>query len=248
MVDRERITHKCQLFDSSVITTKVNKPQLTKEDLQYTEERSIQLSSVPEHHDKPRVLLGYEYLWEVVKGGKLRLPSGLHLINTKFGYMVSGKKKPSSAEEENANVLQTEASKGEQDIWDNYWKTESSGTNEYIGTEKNEKIMTDEEVMKEFKETTVKRPDGHHVRLPWKKPRDHLPDNKRMAVARLKALLRQYEDRREFLQEFERIFKEQLQQGVIEEVTEDMERKGNNRIIHYHGYQAVVTPEKKTTP
>ncbi|KHJ94817.1 Tas retrotransposon peptidase A16 [Oesophagostomum dentatum] len=166
MVDREGITHKCQLFDSSVITIKVNKPQLTAEDLQHIEENSIQLSSLPEDCDKPRVLLGCDHLWEMVEGGKHRLPSGLRLINTKFGYMVSGKKKPSSTEEENANVLQMEASKEEQDIWDNYWKIESSGTNEYTGTEKNEETMTDEKVMKKSKETIVKRPDGYYVRLP----------------------------------------------------------------------------------
>ncbi|KHJ93420.1 hypothetical protein OESDEN_06675 [Oesophagostomum dentatum] len=160
MIDREGITHKCQLFDSPVIACKVNKPQLTAEDLQYIKENSIQLSTLPDDYNKPRILLGCDHLWEMVEGGKHRLPSGLHLINTKFGYMVSGKKKPSSAEEENPAVLQTETSQEKQDIWDNYWKMESSGTNEYTGTEKDEKNMTDEKVMKKFKETIVKKPDG----------------------------------------------------------------------------------------
>ncbi|KIH44063.1 hypothetical protein ANCDUO_25923 [Ancylostoma duodenale] len=130
------------------------------------------------------------------------------------------------------------------ETWDRYWNMESSSIEEYTGTEKAEKQMLDEKIMKRFKETILKRPDGYYVRLPWKEPHTHLPDNKRMAVARPKSLLRQYENRKEFLEEFDRIFQEQLQQGMIEEVTEELDRKiFKDKVVHCLAYQAVVTPE-----
>ncbi|VDM85987.1 unnamed protein product [Strongylus vulgaris] len=126
---------------------------------------------------------------------------------------------------------------------------ESSGTEEYTGTEKEEKKMLDDRILKKFKETTVKRPDGYYVRLPWKEAHEHLPDNKSIAVARLKALLKQYEDRKDFLQELQQIFKEQLEKGIIEEVTKEMDRyKSKSNVIHYLAYQVVMTPGKRTTP
>ncbi|EYC37587.1 hypothetical protein Y032_0777g2270 [Ancylostoma ceylanicum] len=129
----------------------------------------------------------------------------MHLIFTKFGHTISERKnKPVS--KDYSHVLQTETRQEEMETWDRYWKMESSCTEEYTGTEKAEKQMLDEKIMKRSKKTILKRPDEYYVRLPWKEPHTHLPDYKRMAVAVPKSLLRQYENQPEFLQEFNRIF------------------------------------------
>ncbi|CAJ0608218.1 unnamed protein product [Cylicocyclus nassatus] len=146
-----------------------------------------------------------------------------------------------------STTLQTSCEDNELDIYDNYWKMESTGIEEYTGTEKEAKKIQEDQILKKFKETIVRKPDGYYVRLPWKEPHEYLPDNRSIALARLKSLLRQYEDRKEFLQEFDNIFKDQFQKGIIE-VVEDKAGKPRpkGQIIHYLAHQAVKTINIKT--
>ncbi|EPB72220.1 integrase core domain protein [Ancylostoma ceylanicum] len=246
LIDKQGQVHKCELFDSPVITSKVNAPILSPKDLQYIKESELNLSSNPGSQEQPQILLGCDYLWEIMEGKKHKLPSGLHLISTKFGYMVSGKKLEAS-ETKPKKVLRTEIEHDNIKALEKYWTLESSGINEYTGTEKREKQLLDEQVIKKFKETTVKRPDGYYVRLPWKNDQANLPDNKGMAVARLRSLFRQYRNRQEELQEVDTIFKKQLEQGILEKVPEKPLQNEHKR-IHYLSYQVITNPEKKTTP
>ncbi|KAL6735486.1 hypothetical protein Aduo_005924 [Ancylostoma duodenale] len=231
------------MFDNKVITSKTVTPQLTNEDWKYVTRRGIHLTPYTEIQEAPRIHVGCDHLWELVDGKKCKLPSGLHIIATKFGNMISGKKATSPDYQETQVALNQE----ETDIWDRYWSIDSSGTHEYTGPEKTEKQHLDEEVMKTFKETIVRKPEGYYVRLPWKTKHETLPENKSMALARLRSLLRQHKDRLDDLKEIDRIFKEQLQQGIIELVPGNMQRSRKNK-VHYLAYQVVNTPEKKTTP
>ncbi|CAJ0591060.1 unnamed protein product [Cylicocyclus nassatus] len=141
-----------------------------------------------------------------------------------------------------STTLQTSCEDNELDIYDNYWKMESTGIEEYTGTEKEAKKIQEDQILKKFKETIVRKPDGYYVRLPWKEPHEYLPDNRSIALARLKSLLRQYEDRKEFLQEFDNIFKDQLQKGIIEVVEEEAGKpRPKGKIIHYLAHQAVIS-------
>nr|CDJ83929.1 reverse transcriptase [Haemonchus contortus] len=123
----------------------------------------------------------------------------MHVIDTKFGHMVSGRQ--TTKPEGDCNVQQLHE---EVDTWDNYWRMESSGIDEYTGPEKVEKQINEEKVMKRFKETIVKKDDGYYVRLPWKDQHPRLPDNKSIAMARLKSLLKQYNQQPQLLQEFQK--------------------------------------------
>ncbi|KIH61600.1 Pao retrotransposon peptidase [Ancylostoma duodenale] len=236
-------THTCEMFDNKVITSKTVTPQLTNEDWKYVTRRGIHLTPYTEIQEAPRIHVGCDHLWELVDGKKCKLPSGLHIIATKFGNMISGKKATSPDYQETQVALNQEQT----DIWDRYWSIDSSGTHEYTGPEKTEKQHLDEEVMKTFKETIVRKPEGYYVRLPWKTKHETLPENKSMALARLRSLLRQHKDRLDDLKEIDRIFKEQLQQGIIELVPGNVQRSRKNK-VHYLAYQVVNTPEKKTTP
>ncbi|CAJ0603171.1 unnamed protein product [Cylicocyclus nassatus] len=246
LVDRMGDTHPCKLYDCAILTSKTAEPQLTDEDLSYIKERGLHLSTKTNKDIHPRVLLGCDYLWELMENEKHNLPSGMHLIGTKFGFMLSGKKKKPVTKAA-STTLQTSSEDNELDIYDNYWKMESSGIEEYTGTEKEDKQIQEDRILKKFKETIVRKKDGYYVRLPWKEPHEYLPDNRSIALARLKSLLRQYEDRKEFLQEFDNIFKDQLQKGIIEVVEENAGKpRPKGKIIHYLAHQAVVNPEKRT--
>ncbi|VDO86854.1 unnamed protein product [Haemonchus placei] len=130
-------------------------------------------------------------------GGKeCKLPSGMHVIDTKFGCMLSGRQTTQKLEG-NCDVQQVHE---EVDTRDNYWRMESSGIDVNTGPEKVEKQIIEEKVIKRFKETRVRKDDGHHVRLPLKGQHPRLPNNKSIAMARLKSLLKQYNHQHQLLQ------------------------------------------------
>ncbi|VDM68592.1 unnamed protein product [Strongylus vulgaris] len=135
---------------------------------------------------------------------KHKLPSGMHQV------WICAVRQETTHKTRNFTVVQSESRDEDLEVWERYLEMECSGTEEYTESEKEEKKMLDDRILKKFKETT----EAH----------DHLPDNKSIAVARLKALLKQYEDRKDFLQELEQIFKEQLEKGIIEKLTEEMDR------------------------
>ncbi|XGW15864.1 hypothetical protein V3C99_001375, partial [Haemonchus contortus] len=245
LVDKQGERHTCELLDSPMIATTRSCHELTQEDMAFIKQRGFSLSSSPDDQSQAQILLGCDHLWEMMEGKECKLPSGMHVIDTKFGHMVSGRQTTQKPEGD-CNVQQLHE---EVDTWDNYWRMESSGIDEYTGPEKVEKQINEEKVMKRFKETIVKKDDGYYVRLPWKDQHPRLPDNKSIAMARLKSLLKQYNQQPQLLQEFQKTCEEQLQKGIIEEVTPEMKRMTPcDAIIHYLAYQVVITPEKKTTP
>ncbi|VDL76635.1 unnamed protein product [Nippostrongylus brasiliensis] len=246
--DSEGNRHTFQLLDTPVITGSTPPIRLTQKDLAYIHTEKLTVPSEKDDRRPPEILLGCDNLWEVMEGRKIKLPSGLYLIDTKFGYMISGKSSINNQLDANTTAIQN-TTEEETEIWDKYWRVESEGTNEYTGPEKTERQLVDQRVMKKFKETIEKRTDGYYVRLPWREDKQHLPDNKRIAIARLKGLLKQYKDQPQFLQVFADTFDEQLRQGIIEEVKDTKQDEFRNRkTIHYLAYQAVINPEKKTTP
>ncbi|KIH53970.1 zinc knuckle [Ancylostoma duodenale] len=89
LIDKQGQVHKCELFDSPVITSRVNAPVLSPEDIQYIKQSKLNLPPQPGNKEQPQILLGCEYLWEIMEGKKYKLPSGLHLISTKFDYAAS---------------------------------------------------------------------------------------------------------------------------------------------------------------
>ncbi|KHJ77068.1 hypothetical protein OESDEN_23312, partial [Oesophagostomum dentatum] len=190
------------------------------EDLRVIQSKGIQLSSqLNDHRKPPQILLGCDQMWDMIENSVEKLPSGLHLIGTKFGHMISGRQQHLPEETQNA-VLLTEVEEKDQELemFDKYWSLESSGTNEYAGPDKTEKQRTNEEVVKKFKETIERRQDGYYVRLPWKNDGKDLPTNRGIALKRLTALWNQLIKNKNLLEEYNSIFIHQLQKGIIEPV------------------------------
>ncbi|EPB68411.1 hypothetical protein ANCCEY_12501 [Ancylostoma ceylanicum] len=75
---------------------------------------------------------------------------------------------------------------------------------------------------------------------------DPLPDSKHIAEARLRGTFRAYRNKPDLLKQYDRIFKEQLAQGIQEVVHPGAPPVG--KVIHYLAHHAVMTPEKNTTP
>ena len=73
----------------------------------------------------------------------------------------------------------------------------------------------------------------YSVKLPWKEDHDSLPDNYMNSQARMKGQLRRLKREPEMLKEYDRIIKEQAEQGIIEQVT-SLEKADK---VHYLPHQ-----------
>ncbi|KAK6018866.1 zinc knuckle, partial [Ostertagia ostertagi] len=93
--DSEGEQHKLQLYTHTILTRNISGGKLQKEDLQYIHKKQITLSSAPSGiAQPPEVLIGCDQLWNFIKfeAPHFVLPSGLKLIPTSLGYMVTGKR------------------------------------------------------------------------------------------------------------------------------------------------------------
>ncbi|VDL73195.1 unnamed protein product [Nippostrongylus brasiliensis] len=232
-----------QLITHSILTKPLRMPPLLEEDMQliaslglakpsYNNGRSIQ----------PQVLLGCDQMWRLWSSNHhpIALPSGFHFIPTRIGSLVTGQlAHPTPVfhlRENNTKgkwdrywcleakvhiVCEYDNPDKEQDKWERYWASENAGTQEFTGSEKDEKDKVGEQVWIRFNQTVERRKDGYYVRLPWKENHDPLPDNKSIAFKRL------------------------LQLDIVEEVPKGDSPTGP--VIHYIAHQAVLTPHKSTT-
>ncbi|EPB66843.1 integrase core domain protein [Ancylostoma ceylanicum] len=245
LCDMEGVRHEICVHKNDFITGTIEQADLDKDDLDFIGQQEIVLSLPMKNHAlQPRILLGCDYLWNFMAPmGRMVLPSGLMLIPTKFGYVISGQQNMTTTKK--TSVLTIQGSIQEKDIWDSYWSLESSGTEEYTGSQRNELHIINDRVLEHFKSTIQKREDGYYVRLPWKDEHPALPDNKIIALKRLQKVLELYAHKPETLKQYDSIFREQLENGIIEEVSPDDPIQG--QIVHYLPHQAVITPLKATT-
>ena len=83
-----------------------------------------------------------------------------------------------------------------------------------------------ENVYEEFQEQLTRSPEGwYQTGLPWKACHPPLPSNEAGSLKRLNSLTKRLERNPELLQRYDDIIKEQLQDGVVERVTESAKGK-----------------------
>ena len=111
------------------------------------------------------------------------------------------------------HVLKINASSSEDDrleeVLQSFWKLETLGI---AGSE--------ESILDVFNQTIQFRKGFYEVTLTWKVSHPPLPDNYCLCQKRLKGLLHQLENNPEIMQEYDTIICTQLQQGIVEEVSQ----------------------------
>ncbi|VDO76067.1 unnamed protein product [Heligmosomoides polygyrus] len=246
LCDIEGRQHHLRLYRSEYITGAIEQADLCQEGLNFIAQHGIALSMQRKTSAlQPQILLRCDYLWNfMLPIGRLILPSGLQLIPTKLGYIVSGCQ--SEVTTEPARALTITTSNEEKETWDRYWALESSGTNEFTGSTRSGVQQTHDKVLKEFRNSIQRRDDGYYVRLPWKVNYASLPDNKSIAIKRLHKVLEMLSHDKPMLEQYDRIFKDQLEKGIIEEVSQQDDAT-ERMVVHYLPHQAVLTPAKETT-
>ncbi|KJH40804.1 hypothetical protein DICVIV_13232, partial [Dictyocaulus viviparus] len=225
--------------------------------MRFLQDNNINLSIDPRIESiQPQILLGCSDLFDLLEDERAknkRLPSGLRLIFSKLGYLIAGCNRKRKTMSENNIILATEITPIPQETakhqsWDEFCTFESSGVQEFSGSNAEERRQQNAAVWEQFEKTIQKREDGYYVRLPWKENANTLPPNKSMAIQRLQSTINKLTTNPVLFQEYHETIIQQLNRGIIEEVKETNSlTKKNNEIIHYLPHQAVITPNKETT-
>ncbi len=207
---------------------------------QYSHLENIWFSDVVKSQEELEidVLIGADYLWSFQTGNTRKGKSGEPVaIQTELGWVLSGPLK--GREVERTGVTQVNFV-GQTMRWDSdslesniekLWSFEGLG------------IVEKDKVHEHFLDGISFTGSRYSVQLPWKEDHDSLPDNYMNSQARMKGQLRRLKKEPELLKEYDRIIKEQAEQGIIEQVT-SLEKADK---VHYLPHQAVVRKDAVTT-
>ena len=202
------------------------------------------------------ILIGNDYYHDIIMKKRAEVQDGLHVIESKLGWILTGRLANSETNVPEHNLfvmtqttsqlpseihLMNAANKSTvtQPIIEDLWSLESIGINPKSKEER------DNLVVESFKKTISRQPDGRYeVCCPWRKENPDIQDNYRLALRRLKSLIKRFDQNKTLRQQYDDITKEQLKKGIIEEVN-GKEISGKPR--HYIPHHVVITPEKSTT-
>ena len=247
------------------ITGGIQRSPLLQKDIEFLKfiprnELADQIPSTTEFLDVD-ILIGSDFFWDIVGGDKIVLPSGMFMLPSKFGYIITGKCPDSqSLQGEKAHTLFV--STGVNPIvselslqccvslpivslpiinkphLENLWSLEMIGIKDPLSTE------SDDEALEKFCENVKFLNGRYHVTWPWKGDNVDLPDNFGLAFKRMKSLVHRLQLNKELLQNYDAIIKQQLDKGIIERVDTSIVCDTRK---HYLPHHPVLTPSKATT-
>ncbi|XP_067047620.1 uncharacterized protein [Acropora muricata] len=199
------------------------------------------------NNDSIDILIGSDNYWNIVHGETIRCESGPIAISSKLGWLLSG---PGGESVGNATVsnLVITGELADYPFYTNehdqlvntlkhFWETESIG-------------IKPEQVEESTRNSFIKdlSYDGKRyvVGLPWKEEREAIPSEYQLSRNRLNSLHHKLRRDQELLNEYDKIIREQLQLGIIEEVKPEADDKFSET-VHYLPHHAVLRRDRETT-
>ena len=187
------------------------------------------------------LLLGIQYFWDLMSGLPTRLPSGLYLIPSRLGYLLSGNPNPATADSSHASasdsVVFVCATERVPDLSE-MWSLDSIGISD-------SPFLTDDNRAQQHFNSTVRFRDGRYeVAWPWKSEPPDLRDNYGLALGRLTSLAKQLARDHDLLLRYDAVIQSQVELGIVERVSTNT---STHTVKHYLPHQPVVTPSKATT-
>jgi len=194
------------------------------------------------------LLIGADNLWKFFTGAVKRGKDNSSLVasETILGWVLSGpvlESRPTTLSSVNfvsTHVLKVAAKTEDQEVLkspepdvDRLWDLESIG------------IKEKETVLDTFEKNVTYDDNRYCVTLPLKDKHQTLPDNYELSLARLRNLTKRLYKTPNVLKEYNKIFTEQLQNGIIEKV--DREQEPFPGQVHYLPHQAVIREDAVTT-
>ncbi|MCP4486958.1 MAG: hypothetical protein GY820_06515 [Gammaproteobacteria bacterium] len=199
--------------------------------------------SVQSETFEPDILIGLDYFWDLIEfKDKRQLPSGLYLIPSKLGLILSGTTF-TTAESKEASVysLTMEVSEHTSKKSMNF---EQFMQLDLIGITDSAISNDDDMALQQFNSNVTYDQGRYFVTWPWKSYPPDLPDNYGLAFGRLCSLGRRFKQEPDLLSKYQSILRQQEQQGIIEKVHQDTPI---GDIRHYLPHHPVITPQKTTT-
>jgi hypothetical protein len=186
------------------------------------------------HKSQPDILIGIDHYWQFMKpDAKMEtLPSGFHMIDTKFGNIVSGKGKITITQ---TNLTKIEENESLNKEIQQFWNLEN------IGIIDNPYVDDNETAINHFNQNIKFENKRYTVKWPFKQNNPDLPTNFGLCFGRLKNTIRKLKSN-ELLEKYNNVFTEQLQTNIIEKV--DMK---TDQLTHYLPHQPVLKENSNTT-
>ncbi|KAK0390240.1 hypothetical protein QR680_019408 [Steinernema hermaphroditum] len=260
-------SHDMKVYTTNGLHSCLRKTPISGEDAHYIQSNQFRLDESQTSPDPfvPDLILGSEYVWHFLNTSRQTedLPSGRQLIPTRFGYVISGTPKPQETtktiteitpvmtitEPEKTKAPEQSRTTFEEDrhTWEKTLALDNVGALDN-GTPSSKQIAAlNAQIVSNFTTTVEKRDDEYYVQFPWKEDIcADLPTNFSIALHRLRSVLRTYKSQPKVLDQYDGVFQDQLNQGIIMEVGPE-ERRSPKGILHYLAHQAVLTPQKETT-
>lgn len=251
-IEKEVSAHRCIEFEISALdhSFKINVKALEQERLcgilpkvkdeeliRKLHKLNIELTDTMSDINDISVLIGADYLNNILTGTLVHIDDSLCAINTKLGWTLQGTTTQTPGIYY-TTVLQSQLSNNK--CLSDLWSIELLGIKEPLQQEKEKDEVI--ESIKNFKESIKKNEEGRYeVRLLWKNELPSVSTNydlafKRMVVAtkKLKKL--------GYMKEYNDVLLEWEKEGIIEEVKEDNINEG-----HYLPHHPVIKESSNTT-
>ncbi len=199
--------------------------------------RGILLNDVdPSDSTEIDLLMGADYLGEILTGGIIQLQNGLTATETKFGWTIMGKQKANRSFAMTSLTMTLTSSTVEE-----LWRLETIGIMDPI--EVKSKEVKEQEVKDHFVKTVRRNKDGRYsVSLPWISDSITIPSNYAVAEKRLQSTTRKLNSIDKF-HAYHSVFEDWKKEGIISTV----DKKITGDECHYIPHRAVIK-ESRTTP
>ena len=199
------------------------------------------------------LLIGNDYYLDIILPQKIEVQASLYMLGSKFGWILSGRTSEIRNETSEASMLimtygtevrketsmytEVDRSLPLKPNFEDFWRLESIGISDSPVDSDNSMAFN------KFNETLRYENGRYSVTWPWKNEQPNLPENRTLAVGRLKSLVKRMKDNPDLVQKYDDIIKDQLRKGIIEKVRTE----SNCTLKHYIPHHAVINPTKATT-
>ncbi|XP_053406426.1 uncharacterized protein LOC128559229 [Mercenaria mercenaria] len=220
--------------------------------------RNLSLAdTIPTQNETIKIdlLIGNDFYLEIIRSEKIEVQPGLYLLSSCLGWILTGRTQPKEQTKMNDinmfiltygnNVTETSVFGSVDDALQTKPNIEDFWNMEVIGITDNADKSGDEITMSHFQKTVKCSDDGRYeVTWPWKDEFPELPENRGLALERLRSLSGKLLQRQpELLEKYDSVIQDQLDKRVIEKV----ERSQCDGMKHYTPHHVVKKPEKSTT-
>ena len=224
-----------EVFEVPAIKSLANvHPEIIKEDYEHLKGLQFWDVSVKEEL-VVHLLVGADNLWRLQKENARRgAKTEPVAVETVLGWTLSGPvgESENKVVQSSVNLILGSPQDSMNQKLNQLWDFESIG------------ITEGKDVHEEFQEQIEFKGDQYSVRLPWKEAKSLLPTNYNLSLARLKGQIKKLQKDEKTAKEYGKVIKEQLEEGIIEKVTDENESREGT---HYLPHHPIIREQAKTT-